>query len=162
MLILKNISMAVAKLTYVQSVDGKTLTFTDESTLDAPITNYTRTVELWSNVNASGELIDTLTFTSTGTTVQYELDKDRYFSAKFTHSGSPSVPVLVINFVTKQYEQNLLFEKSKKNCGCVKSGKCDSTFNGFIDLYLAELATLVGNGALANSLISSSYKYLKS
>lgn len=147
------------ELSYSQSNTGKILTFVDESVIADPISNYDRTVQIWSGKDGTGELIDTLTFADSDLTVDYAIDADQYWSARLIYTGSPIQTSVVINFVSRRFELNLLISNSKKNCGCV-SKNCDSKFNGFIDYYLANEATKIGNSGAANLFISSSYKWL--
>lgn len=147
------------EISYNQSSDGKTLTFVDESAIASPISNYTRTVQLWSGINGTGSLITTLTFAGSELTVDYAITEDRYWSARLIYIGSPTQTSVVINFVSRRFELNLLISNSKKNCGCTTKN-CDSKFNGFIDYYLANEATKIGNSGAANLFISSSYKWL--
>lgn len=148
------------KLGYLQSTDSKTLTLIDESTLDNPITNYVRTVELYNNIDASGTLIDTLTFTGSQLTVDKAITADQYWSAKLIHTGSPSVASTIINFGTTQFEYNALDKLLLVNCGCSKTKGCDKTTLGALYLKRAEDQVLFGNPAKFNSYIQSSLKVL--
>jgi len=153
--------MAVPKIGFRQSTDGKTLTLIDESTLDSPITNYTRTVELWTGINGTGTLITTLAFSGVSLEVGYQITADQYFSAKLIHVGSPSVGLAYTNFTTQVFEQNALNGLLKANCGCGNTGNCDNLTLGFIYLTQSQVATRAGNSGLANSFIQSSLKMLK-
>lgn len=150
------------KLEYTQSPDGKTLTFIDATTYDDPIGNYTRVVELYSSIDGTGTLLATLPFTGTELEVDYAVTVDRYYGVKLSFVGSPSVSPAYLNVTTRQFEINALFNLNSKNCGCVKSGTCDKRFNGFMDMYMSQVATLAGNSALANTSITSSLKWLNS
>ncbi len=153
----------VPSVSYSQSSDGKTLTIIDTSDYSSgDITDYTREVEIWSSINGSGTLLYTLPFTGSELEVEQAITADQYFSAKLIFNGSPSVSNAFVNFTTQRFEQNALFDLNFKNCGCVKSGSCDKKFNGFIDMYLSQVATQAGNSALATSSIQASYAYLTS
>lgn len=152
--------MATPKLSSLQSPDAKTMTYIDESELDAPISNYTRTVEIWTGINGTGEKIATLPFSGTDTTVEYAITSDLYRSAKLLHVGSPSVAPAFLNETSQQFEQNLLNGKLKKDCGCGKMKGCNNTVLGFIFMYQSQVATRAGNSGLANDYISSAYKLL--
>lgn len=153
--------MSTPNLSYSQSSDGKTLTFSDDTVYDDPITNYVRTVELYTSLNATGTLLATLTFLGSNLTVDYNITADSYISAKLVHVGSPSMASKIINFTTSRFEYNALFTASKKNCNCV-SKKCSPIVYGFIDTYLAQVATDFGNSGLANNFITSASKWLQS
>jgi hypothetical protein len=150
----------VLNLSYEQSSDAKTLTIVDESTLDNPIANYVRTVELWTGTNATGSLIDTLTFVGVQLTVSKAITSDMYFSAKLIHTGSPSVATKIINFGTTQFEYNALDKLLLKNCGCSNTKGCDKITLGSIYLTRAQDQVLAGNSAKFNSFIQSSFKIL--
>lgn len=151
--------MSVGNLTYTQQADGKALIFNDGTSYDDPITNYTRVVELFSGKDATGSLLFTVPFVGTNLTTTQAITADQYWSAKMTWVGSPSIAPVIINFVSTRFEYNLLFEAENKGCGCVK-GNCSKTFNGFIDLYLAQVATGFGNSGLANTFITASKSWL--
>jgi len=151
------------KVTQSQSADAKTLTFKDESVISDPISNYVRTVQIWDNIDATGSLITTITFSGSSLTVDYAVSTDQYFSAKLIYTGSPSVAASPpINFVTTQYEYNLLDQKLLVNCGCGSKCKgCDNLTMGALYLSGAQKAVLNSNPAKANNYISASYKFLK-
>lgn len=151
----------VAKIEYAQSPDGKTLTLIDASDYTTGnINNYTRTVQLYSGKDGTGDLITTLNFVGAALTVDYAITKDQYFSAKLNFVGSPAVASVYSNFTTREFELNALYKNTNKGCGC-QSKNCSPTFYGFIDMYLAQTATKAGNSGLANSLISGSAAWLK-
>lgn len=152
--------MAVPKIGFTQSTDGKTLTLIDQSTLDAPITNYTRVVELWSGINGTGTLLTSLTFSVTDMEVDHAITADRYFSAKLIHTGAPTVVVAYANFTTQGFEQNVINGLLKASCGCGDIKNCDRLTLGFIYMTQSQIATMAGNSGLANSFIQSSFKML--
>lgn len=151
----------VPSISFEQSSDGKTLTLIDTSDYSTGnINSYSRAVELWSGINGTGTLLYSLPFTGTNLQVTQQLTSDRYFSAKLKFTGSPAVAPAYANFTTQQFEQNLLNERLAKDCGCSKGSGCDKSFNGFLYMYSAQVATLAGNSALANSFINASFKWL--
>jgi hypothetical protein len=152
----------IAKLSYSQSTSGGIITFTDESVLDNPISNYTRKVMLYSGRDGTGTLIEEIDFVGTNLTCQYEISADQYFSAILVHTGSPTVANFTLNFTTQQFEQNALNKLLKSNCGCGKTKNCDKISLGFIYLTQSQVATSAGNSGLANEFISNAYKLLTS
>lgn len=151
--------MSVASLSYSQQADGKALIFTDTTTYTDPIANYSRKVEIWSGKDATGTKLFDVPFVGTSLTTSQAITADQYWSARIVITGSPSIASAIINFVSTRFEYNLLFEAENKVCGCVK-GNCSKTFNGFIDLYLAQVATEFGNSGLANTFITASKSWL--
>lgn len=152
----------VPNLSVVQPPSGRPLTINDDTTYEDPISNYVRTVEVWTSINGTGTLVDTLTFSGTDLTVEYDITADDYFSFKLIHVGSPAIAVKYLNITTRQFEINRLFELNAKNCGCVKPASCDKRVNGFIDMYMSQIATEGGNSALARTSIKNSLKWLNS
>lgn len=148
------------KIEYAQSDDGKTLTLKDASTLDNPITNYTRTVRLYSNKDGGGDLLDTLIFTGTSLTVDKSITSDRYYSAVLSHVGSPAVANAITNFGTTQFEYIALDKLLLNHCGCDKRSGCDKTTLGALYLKRAQDQVLAGNSSKFNSYIQSSLKVL--
>ncbi len=153
--------MSTPLLTYSQSSDGKKLIFTDATTYTDPIGNYSRTVQLYSGKDATGSLLATLTFIGAILTVEYAITADQYWSAKLIHTGSPSIGSVIINFVSTRNEYNSLFKMAKSKCNCV-SNKCSPLVYGFVDTYLAQVATDFGDSGLANNLITSAATWLNS
>lgn len=150
------------KVGFSESSDAKTLTLIDESTLDNPIGNYTRKVELWTAKDGTGTKITELNFSGSSLEVEYSKSADQYFSIVLIHSGSPSVANAINNFTTERYEQNLTNNRLNANCGCSQIKGCNSLVLGFIYMTQAQVATQYGNSGLANAFIQSSYKHLNS
>lgn len=153
----------IPSLNFNQSSDGKTLTLIDTSDYTTgTIGNYTRKVELYSGINGTGTLIDTLNFTGTSLTVEKEITSDVYLSAKFIFTGSPSVTTTYMNFGTTQFEYISLDKRLLNNCGCNNCKGCDKTTLGALYLKRAEDQVLFGNPAKFNSFIQASLKVLNS
>lgn len=153
----------IPSLNYNQSSDGKTLTLIDTSDYTTgTIGDYTRKVELYSGINGTGTLLDTLNFVGTSLTVEKEITEDRYYSGKFIFTGSPSVATTYMNFGTTQFEYNALDKLLLVNCGCSKTKGCDKTTLGALYLKRAEDQVLFGNPAKFNSFIQASFKVLNS
>lgn len=145
-------------ISWAQSSDAKTLIFTDTSTDDP--TGYTRTVQLYDGINATGTLIAALTFAAEEDTVEYSITVDKYYSAKILYLGGASLTPGLINFGTERFALNARDSVLLKNCGGCKgkSGSKVCEANAFIEG--AEDAVLFGNSAKFNSFISSAYKLL--
>lgn len=153
----------IAKLDYTQSTNGKILTFIDSSdwaTSGEDINSFIRTVQLYNGPNATGTLLDTLTFQGSQLTVTYDIDSDTYFSAKYTAAGDVNY-IFTINFGTTAYEWKRLNELTSKGCGCGNKAADDKTRYGFIFLMLAEKSVLEGNAARFNQNIKASAEWLR-
>jgi len=150
-------------LSYSQSSDGKILTIIDTSNYVAQSVDpasYVRTVEVWTLKDATGDLLDTLTFNGSELTVDYDLTADLYLSLKLIFTGSPSVASKIINIGTTMFEYIALDKRLMKNCGCSNSKGCDKTTLGALYLSRAEQQVLAGNPAKFNSYIQASLKVL--
>lgn len=152
----------IPKVGFSQAPSGSPLSILDQSTLDSPIGNYVRTVELYSGKDATGSLLDVLTFTGSNLSVDKVVTSDRYYSAKLTHTGSPTIPPVIINFTTQEFSQKNLNNILKANCGCGKTKNCGNMSLGFLYMYQSQVATKAGNSGLANSFINTSFKLLTS
>lgn len=153
-----------AKISWTQSVDGKKLYLRDDTNYteeNVSPSDYTRTVELYSGKYATGTLIDTLTFSGSNLTVEYDLAADLYISAKLTVTDGDTSLTDIINFGTNAYEYNLLTQNLlKNNCGCNKDTDQSNRF-GFIYLTLANYSVITGNSGAFNKFINESRTWLQ-
>lgn len=149
----------VAAVGYSQGSSGSPLTIIDESVLDSPIGNYVRTAQLWSDKDATGTLIDTLTFTGSELEVSKVITSDRYWSVKLIHTGSPAIAPAIANFATDQFEYNLLNDILGNGCGCSKANK-ENVRYGYMFMALIPRAVLSGNSARTNNYINSAKAWL--
>jgi hypothetical protein len=143
-----------------QSSDGKKLIFTDNGNWPASglnIVDYTRTIELWDNKDATGTKTDTLTFTGNTLTIEHPVTVDKYYSAKYAAVNGATNVVKTINFGTVNFEYKLLTESMKNGCGCDSGQKEEDRRNGFIFLILAQNSALpFGNVGRFNKFITDS------
>ncbi len=153
-----------AKISWAQSVDGKTLYLTDSTNYSeegVSPSDYTRSVQLYSGKDATGSLIATLTFTSAILTLEYELEEDMYLSARLTITDGVTPLTNTINFGTNAYEYYLLAQNMLKNgCGCNKDTDQSNRY-GFIYLTLANYSVITGNSGAFNKFINESKVWLQ-
>lgn len=151
------------KLSWTQSSDGKKIIIKDDTNypeLSVSPSGYTRVVELFTGKDATGILLDTLTFIGSDLTVEYTLDEDKYLSAKLTLYGEELPLTDTINFGPTANEYNSLSNILLANkCGC-DSGQDQSTRFGFIYLKMAEKAVILGNSGAFNRFIELSRTWL--
>ena len=151
------------KLSWIQSLDGTKITFRDDTNyIEESVSpaDYTRTVGLYSSKDASGTILGMLTFSGSELTVEFELDKDKYISAKLTVSDGVDDLTNIINFGTTVNEYNSLTNLLLHNsCGCNKETD-QSVRYGFIYLKVAEKAVIIGNSGAFNKFIDLSRTWL--
>lgn len=149
--------------TVTQSIDGKKLTFKDTSDWSASgldINDYVRTIELYDNKDATGNLIDTITFTGSDLEAIYTVTEDRYYSGKYQAIGGSIVPSKTLNFGTTNFEYKQLNILMSKGCGCGNKANDEKARFGFIFLKLAERAIQFGNAGQFNQNIKASHSWL--
>lgn len=151
-------------ISVTQSVKGNVLTFNDlsnwvEEGLDPA--DYTRTIELYDNKDATGNLITTLTFSEALLTVAYNITEDKYYSAKYIADDEVNPPyVKIINFGTTNFEYAQLNKILSKGCGCGNKTNDDKARYGFIFTKLAEKSVLFGNAGQFNQNIQKAATWL--
>lgn len=153
-----------AKISWTQTADGKKIIFRDDTNYvssNVEPSDYTRTVQVYNNKDATGTLLGTLTFTGSSLTVEFELDEDKYISARLTVSDGVEDPLTdIINFGTTVNEYNSLANiLLRNNCGCDKDTDQSVRF-GFLYLKMAEKGVIVGNSGAFNRFIELSRTWL--
>lgn len=153
-----------AKLSWTQSADGTKIIFKDDTNYVEESVNpadYTRTVEVYNNKNATGTLLITLMFSGSELTVEYNLAQDIYLSSKLTITDGIEDPLTnIINFGPTVNEYNTLATiLLRNNCGCDKSTDQKVRF-GFLYLKMAEKSVIMGNSGAFNRFIDLSRVWL--
>lgn len=158
-----DLPVVVPILSWTQSLDGAKIIFKDDTDYigqDVVPSDYTRTIQLYSGKDASGNMIGTLTFSGNDITIDFALDKDKYISAKFIIYDGLDELTTIINFGTTVNEYNSLTNLLLHNsCGCNKEIDQSVRF-GFIYLKVAEKAVIVGNSGAFNKFIDLSRTWL--
>lgn len=152
-----------AKLSWTQTADGTKIIFKDDTNYTEESVNpsdYTRTVEVYNNKDATGTLLDTLTFAGSNLTVEYTLAEDIYLSGKLIVDDGSTELTDIINFGPTVNEYNSLSNiLLRNNCGCDK-GTDQSVRYGFIYLTMAEKSVIMGNSGSFNRFIELSRTWL--
>lgn len=144
-----------AGLTTGQSSSGKVETYNDQSNWVAEAidpSTYTRTVEIYDGVDATGTLVTTLTFSGSNLTVSRTISEDKATSAKYTATNGSTTVTDTINFLPTQFEKNKIAQGAD-SCGCKSNS---NVYGGFMFMTLAQWATELGNFPKANTYLDAS------
>lgn len=154
------------KLTYQQPADGKAVIFLDGSDYaEAGVdpNDYVRTVEVWSDKDATGTLITTLTFSAGSLEVSMNVTEDKYYSAKLNFSGSPTVPDVILNIGATGITSYELDKQLAESCGSCSFDKAKRDRLYFAGLYRDQAINAVetGNSAKFNEYIKMAMEWLQ-